>query len=162
MKKLLFLSSLLLMTAFSAAAQETTEVFNLTAGTPLNLLAVPAVVSHFSVINSSTNVAILRFYDSATNTTNYVQAPYVSYSSYATNFDVVFTNQTGVLVTNTFKGLYTAPTSNAASTNTRPVIYTLGVPGSGAAEKDVRILPIRGLTALSTQDAVVSVTHTSN
>jgi len=162
MKKLIFSILAFAGLSLSLVAQEHTDVFNLTNNSPYTLISAAKVVSNISVINNSTNVNIIRFYDSTAQATNYVQAAYTSYSSYATNYSIVFTNQTGVLVTNTFSGTYTGPTSHSASTNTLTAFYSLGVPGSGSASKDVRLLPMRGLTALSTGDAVITVTYTSD
>lgn len=148
MKKLLSLALLLTLPLFAQAQRSQLMVATaLAANTSSNVLAAASIIDNFVVLNSTTNIVTVNFYDSNTTATNYTQAAYTSYSTYATNFSVVFTNQTGVLVTNTFVGAYTGPTANSASTNTRPLVTSLIVPASSVLNKDVTLQVMKGLTA---------------
>jgi len=159
MKKLIALIGLLAGLVYSAQAQQTMVLTSLAANTVSNIVAFPCIIDNFNVVNSTTNVAQVNFYDSAGLTTNYVQGAYTSYASYATNFSVVFTNQTGVLVTNTFAGIYTAPTSNSSSTNTRALLFSAIVPANSVLSKDVKIQTIRGLNAVPNQAVTLVTTY---
>lgn len=153
------LAAVALFVAVSASAQQQQLLTSLTANTASNLLAKAYIIDNFIVINSTTNIATLKFYDSSTTSTTMVQAAYTSYSSYATNFSTVFTNEANVLVTNSFTGIYTAPTSNTVATNTRPAIYTLIVPASSTLTKDVRLQVMRGLTVVPNQTTTLLTTY---
>lgn len=135
------------------------EVTTLTGGTPVNLFDTGKIIDNITVLATTTNVTTLKAYDSSTSTTNIVHAAYTSYSSYSTNWSVTFTNESGLLVTNSFTGRYTAPVANAAVTNERPKAVTLAVPGSAQLSKDVTLLLTRGLTLVSDKDCVVTVTY---
>src|SRR5690348_16407820 len=110
MKKLFLIGLIALASTIASFAQQTMVLTSLAANTVSNIVAFPCIVDNFNIVNNTTNAATINFYDSAATATNYVQQAYTSYASYATNYSVVFTNQTGVLVTNTFSGIYTAPT----------------------------------------------------
>lgn len=133
---------------------------SVTGGTALNLLASGGVVvdSITFTASTSTNTQV-KVYDSSTTATNYVAAAYTGWSSYATNFDNVFTNESGILVTNSFSGRYTYPTSVSASTNERPKVLNFVVPGSGQRTKDTLWTPARGITILTSHDGIVEVTY---
>lgn len=158
MKKLILstLSALVLMVLPVFADMEVTT---LTGGTPVNLLSTSKIIDNITVLATTTNVTTLKCYDSSTSTTNIVRAAYTSYASYSTNWSTVFTNESGLLVTNSFTGRYTAPTANSAITNERPKVAVLAVPGSAQLNKDVTLLLTRGLTLLSDKDCVVTVTY---
>jgi hypothetical protein len=159
MKKLAsYLVSLTLM-AFCALGQ-TTISQAITGGTVANLLDEGGVLVDSITFTASTSTnTTVKLYDSSTTSTNYVVAAYSRYASYATNFDSVFTNAEGVLVTNTFSGRWTYPTSVSASTNERPKVLNFVVPGSGQRTKDTLWTPARGITILADQDGIVEVTY---
>lgn len=156
MKKLI---SVLALFAGLYTARADMNVFTITNGTPTLLLSGAKIVDNIVVLNSSTNTATVRFYDSSTADTNVVRAAYTRYTTISTNFDSVFTNTAGVLVTNTFAGVYKAPVAVSAVTNARPVIQAIAVPASTTASKDTHIQTIRGLILLSDQDVVVTVDY---
>lgn len=148
-----------LFVSVSVSAQQQQLLTSLTANTASNLLASAYIIDNFIVINSTTNIATLKFYDSSSTSTTLVQAAYSSYASYATNYSTVFTNEANVLVTNTFVGIYTAPTVHTIATNTRPSIYTLIVPASSTLTKDVRLQVMRGLTVVPNQTTTLLTTY---
>lgn len=158
MKKLIL--AIVLALPLIAQAQQQMKLSPLTANVVSNIITAAAIVDNMAVINATTNSATIIFYDhNDADSTNYVQAAYTSYTTYATNYNVVFTNATGVLVTNTFAGLYTAAVSHSASTNQRPVIQTLLVPASSVLNKDLRLQVIRGLLAVPDQDVTLTTTY---
>lgn len=158
MKNLLSLVLLGILT-ISVHAQQLMSVTSLAANTSSNVLSSPAIIDNLTLLNATTNTAICYFFDSSTTATNYVQAAYTSYASYATNYSVVFTNEANVLVTNTFSGVYTAPTANSLATNTRPVLTALVVPAGTSLNKDVKLQTIRGLTAIPNQALTLVTTY---
>lgn len=158
MKKLLLV--LLLFSAISIHADNIAMV--VTGGSASNLVAKPLITDDIIVTATTTNLTTVKFYDSATTTTNYVQGAYTKYASYATNFDVVFTNEAGILVTNTFKGIYTGPTSVSASTSSIPAIQTIIVPASTSRTKVVHMQVMRGLTVVPNNDVIVEVDYRNN
>lgn len=162
MKKLLFSLIATLSLAFSAQAQQLFVMQSLTANTASNLLAGSFIIDNITVLNATTNAATLSFYDSATTSTQYVQQAYSSYTSYATNFNVIFTNEYNVIITNSYSGLFTGPTSVSISTNTRPTALAAIVPAGTTLNKDVKLITVRGLTVVPTQNATVIVTYRAN
>jgi hypothetical protein len=160
MKKLFF--SLLLALSVIGAKADAVVIVPLTAGVVSNIVSGSYLVDNITLISTTTNLTTAKFYDAATAITNIVRAAYTSYAGYATNYTVVFTNSATVLVTNTYSGWYTAPTSNAAVTNSRPVVYTIQSPGSSITSKDLLIGTIKGLSVVSDQDAQVAVTYRGN
>jgi hypothetical protein len=161
MKKLFSLIALLGLLAISAKA-DGIVVFPLAANTASNVLSGNFIVQAITILNSSTNTATVKLFDSATAATNVYKYAYTSYASYATNFSTVFTNEANVLVTNTFVGVYTGPTSHATNTAVLPTLYTLMVPASATLSKDITIMTSKGLTAVPDQSCSIAVTYKGN
>lgn len=141
------------------SARAETEVATLTANTPLTVLSgAGKTITQLFIIPGTTNCTI-KAYDSTGNSTNYVQAAYVSYAQVSTNWSQIFTNATGLVITNTFTGLAVVGTSNSASTNQRPALVSLIVPASTPRTIEVAKTTGLGLTLLSTAAATVEVTY---
>lgn len=141
-----------LLVSVSAFAQNKTVTAAVTYGTPALVLTggkyeVLGVLFQNSVATNTT----LKFYDAGTASTSIVRQAYTSYSSYATNFNNVWTNTAGLLITNTFAGTYRASTSVAAVTNERPkILGPLAAPASAVLTvDDLGFSPNLGLVALS-------------
>lgn len=158
MKLIISLFALLATLVFSQA-QQTMVLTSLTANTASNIITGAKIIDNVTILNATTNAATVNFYDSSTTASTYVQAAYTSYATYSTNFNVVFTNQNNVLVTNTFVGVYTAPTANTIATNTRPALLTVIVPAGSTLNKDVKLQTIRGLTAIPDQNLSLITTY---
>ncbi len=159
MKKLTNLFIGLCLLASTAFAQVTISQA-VTGGTVANLLSTGGVIvdSITFTATTATNTTV-KLYDSSTAGTNIVRAAYTSYASYATNFSTVFTNESGILVTNSFDGRWTYPTAVSAVTNERPKVLNFVVPGSGQRTKDTIWSPSRGITILTSNDGIVEVTY---
>lgn len=160
MKKLI---SLLIAALFcTVAVRADSIVYPLTANTVSNLFSSGKIIDNITVTASTTNITTLKFYDSSNTSTTYVQAAYVRYANYATNYSVVFTNEANVVLTNSFSGIYTYPTSVSIATNTIPILQTIVVPASAQRSKDVNISTLRGLNVVPNYDAIVEVTYRNN
>jgi len=159
MKKFLLIASLLLV---SLLVKADNVVVVIPGNTSSNLVSSPLTTDSITVTATTASTTTVSFFDSATTTTNYVQAAYVSYSTIATNWSNIFTNETGVLVTNTFSGIGTFPTAHSAATNSLPVKYIIITPGSAQRTKTVKITGIRGLTAVPNYDVIVEVDYHRN
>lgn len=157
MKKILFTIALAVL-PFLAYSQQLMSVKALPAATATSVLTASAILDNITIINATTNTVTVDFFDSATTSTTMVQAAYTTYASYATNFNVVFTNQNDVLVTNTFSGIYTYPTVVAVATNTRPKM-TVVIPASSTLNKDVKAQVMKGLTAMSSDTTTLTLTY---
>ncbi len=157
MKKLF--TSIALAMALVVPVLADTFVVPLTANVVSNAFASTKLITSIAILATTTNNTKVQFYDASTTDTNYIQAAYTSYVSYATNYDVIFTNSASILVTNTFRGRYTAPVVNAGSTNERPKILTVTVPASSLYNADVQLHPIRGISLLSPYAAIVTLTY---
>lgn len=157
MKKLLFFLFALVSGLVTNA--QNVEVFTLTSATVSNLFSAPRIIQNVTILATTTNNTTVKFYDSSNASTSIVRAAYTSYSSYATNYDVVFTNSAGLLVTNTFDGIYTSSTSNSAVTNERPRVGVITVPASSQLSLDTQWQTIRGLSALPSANCIVTVTY---
>lgn len=129
--------------------------------TPTNLLSGGKyLVKDVLLISSATNTSTIKFYDS-TGATNYVRAATTAYASYATNYNVVFTNAGGILITNTYAGVYRGSTSVAAATNELPSVvgpYLVTAAGSRTLT-DLNIMPVKGLTLYGTGSGIVEITY---
>lgn len=83
-------------------------------------------------INTTTNAATIKFYDTATTTTTIVQEAYTKLGpGYATNMVSTFTNAFGIVVTNTTPGWFVPSASISQATNERPYVIQFVVPASG-------------------------------
>lgn len=160
MKKFLNIILGLLLSASAVFADNTVTV--LTANTAANIYAANRIIDEIAVTATSANVTTVNFYDSATSATNYTRTAYTGYTSYATNFTTIFTNESGVLVTNSFSGVYTAPVAVAGGATVLPKLQTIIVPGSALRVKAVQLQTIRGLTAMADQNCIVEVTYRNN
>lgn len=158
MKKLITLFSVLVLAITSLFAQSVSSA--VTGGTVLNLISTSGVIiDSITFTATTTNNTTVKFYDSSTTATNIVRAAYSRYASYTTNYDQVWTNESGLLVTNTFDGRYTYPTSVAAVTNERPKLFTLVVVAGSQRTKETVLIPGRGLTLLSDYAGIVEVNY---
>lgn len=162
MKRLIIALSLAL--GLSAAAAEKVAIATLTAATPANVLSGGKyLIKSITVVNgNSTNNGRVFAYDAATAITNVVRSAYVSYATVSSNWVTVFTNASGLVITNTFTGLATVGTENAAVTNERPKIATILVPAGDIVTRQTRIAPNLGLTLFSTVAADVEIVYDEN
>ncbi len=160
MKKLL--SLLLLAATLVLTKADGIALTSLTSGVASNLLAGSFVIQNLTIINTSTNINIVKFWDKGTATTNVVRQAYTGYASYATNFSTIFTNEAGLLITNSFAGLYTGPTVNSAVTNAAPIIYVIAAPPGVTISRDVTLMVTKGLTAVPQYDTTAVVTYKGN
>jgi len=124
-----------------------------------NLFTNGKQISQIIATATSTNITTFKFYDSSNTSTTIVQAAYQNWASYATNFSTTFTNESGVLITNSFSGIWTYPTSVSASTNARPVVLTLVVPAGAQRTKVINLLTIHGLNVIPNQSGIVEVDY---
>lgn len=137
-------------------------VYELAANTSSNLLARSTIIDTISFTASSVSITTVRFYDSATTTTNIITPAYVTYGRYTTNVSVIYTNENGIILTNTYPGQWTYAITNAQATNSLTPIFTIVVPGSTLRTKTARIQVQRGLTAVPNQAGIVEVTYRKN
>jgi hypothetical protein len=160
MKKLFTIIAALALLAVSVLRAQADSVASaVTAGACSNLLSSPKLVSSITVTATTTNTTTFKFYDTSNTTTTRVQAAYSSYSSYNTNFSTIFTNEDGLLITNSFKGIYTYPTSVSASTSSLPAVVTIVIPASSQRTKSVRLQNVRGLAVVPDKDGIVEVDY---
>ncbi len=155
-----------LLKAPAAHAQNLSVVQSVSATTPLTVLTGGKyIVSEIRFINSSasSNAATVKFYDSASNDTNYVVQAATAYSTITTNYSTTFTNPAGIVITNTFSGVYTLGTAVSASTNERPNLLGPFVvpyaPTSPTIISGIAVAPYAGLTVYSTQAGTLQVTY---
>lgn len=134
--------------------------FTVSATTPHTVLSGgPYVITDFTFYNSTNVLGTVKFYDSTSNTTNYVQSAYTAYSTVSTNWSNVFTNATGIIVTNTFTGIANVGTSVSASTNELPARLSFVVPASGSRAIERVFQPARGATVYSTVPGTLEITY---
>jgi len=160
----LLVVSLVAFVAAPAIAQSPDLSYSgpVTGVTPLTVLSNGPntyVVTSIYFKNTQTTNATFWLYDSVSNGTNYVQPAYTSYASVSTNWVNVFTNATGIVITNTFTGISYVGTVNAASTNELPKRLTRFVPASSERTIETVIQPVRGLTIYSTMAGVVELIY---
>ncbi len=158
MKKITTLALALLFTTIINLRADNI-VIPVTANVVSNLFVNGKIIDSISVTATTTNITTFKFYDSSNTSTTIVQAAYQNWASYATNITQVFTNESGLLVTNTFVGRWTYPTSVTASTNTRPVTVTLVAPASSMRSQTFRLLTLHGLNVIPNFDGIVEVEY---
>lgn len=160
MKKLIL--SLFVALSTIAAYADGIVLQSLTATAASNILSGAFVIQNITVLNTSTNVNTVSFWDNATNVTNVVRGAYTKYVAYSTNFSQVFTNEANVVITNTYVGLFTGPTAVSAITNAAPTLYVIMCPPSTTVSRDIQIVTTKGLTAVPSADCQVAVTYKGN
>lgn len=154
------LKFLILSLALSLGVLAQTAVSTLTTGgTAYNILASPATISSITFTSTTTNPAVLYLFDTATTTTNYVQAAYTGVTSYATNWVNIWTNESGVLITNTFVGRWTGPTTVTATTNTLPTIAALVAAGNQTANRTGPVTATVGVTAVASGAGILQINY---
>jgi len=161
MKKLLAFI-LPLFAAFSLFAQSDSSIVrSFASGTVSNYLAGKYIISGIRIVNSSTNNATVKFYDWATAATNIVRAAYTTVDSYATNYNVVYTNSAGIVATNTFNAWYSANRTVSAVTNEQTRLGEFQVTASSTRDLPFTPLVVRGLTLLADQAGTIEVTYSA-
>lgn len=162
MKTLLTLLSVFAFLSVSAAERILSK--NISANTVTNVLSGAGyVIREVYFYNSdTTNTARLKIYDSSNTTTNYVVAATTTYSTIATNYSTTWTNEAGLILTNTFSGYATVATSVSAATNERPKMLEFTIPKADArAVTRQALIPLRGVLVLSDQAGVLEITYDS-
>lgn len=148
--KNLFLILGLLFTALTASAQNKVFATNVAYATPtLIWVGGGTEITKVRFVNTTTTNGLLKLYDAATATTNVIRPAYTSYSYYSTNYSTTHTNTAGIVVTNTYVGMYRGSTANAAVTNERTrLLGPVAIAGSATTEFDGFVLaPVHGLVA---------------
>lgn len=160
MKKLFLitLASLLALANLTAQTQYSGE---LTAATPAEVSDDPVLATELTVINGNTAASVIKLYDTSEASTNIVRAAYSRFISYATNYNVLSTNQQGFVWTNTFAGTFTGPSAVSAVTNERPAVVTRTVPALTTRTYTINVSTLRGLAVVSSQNTnTVEITYT--
>jgi hypothetical protein len=145
-------------------AQDRYTVATIAPNTPLTVLTGGKYLIKDLLYTSTntTTAGTFWFYDSSGDDTNYVTQAYTAIGTpYSTNYNNVFTNASGILITNIIAGIYTPITSVLASTNERPKILgpvAVGV-NTYTSLPDVMMMPRIGLTVRSTVGGTVQVTY---
>lgn len=161
MKKLLTSLFGIFAAASLFAQTDASIVRSMAAGTVSNYLSGKYIISNIRIINSSTNTATIKFYDWATAATNIVRAAYVTVDSYATNYNVVYTNSAGIVATNTFNAWYSANRTVSAVTNEQTQMGAFQVTASTTRDLPFTPLVVRGLTVLSDQAGTIEISYSS-
>ena len=161
-KRSILLVAMLGASLASFAQSPITTSTPLTANTTASLLSGRYLVEQFYYVNSSTNPATIKLYDAATAITNVVRPAYSSILTYATNYNVIFTNIDGVIHTNTLSGQYSVTVANLAVTNERTRLIQFTVPGSASLAIPAQALVANGVSALSDQTGTIMFTYRGN
>ncbi len=161
MKKLLTSLFGIFAAASLFAQTDASIVRSMAADTVSNYLSGKYIISNIRIINSSTNTATIKFYDWATAATNIVRAAYVTVDSYATNYNVVYTNSAGIVATNTFNAWYSANRTVSAATNEQTQMGAFQVTASTTRDLPFTPLVVRGLTVLSDQAGSIEISYSS-
>jgi hypothetical protein len=156
MKKLLSILALLSLLSLEKLSAQTTTIVAATTGTnvvltaPYHLLSISAFAA---------NAQTISFYDSGTTNLFYTNAAYITRTSYTTNVTNINTaTTTGIPQTNIYSGIWTYSVTNAASTNTLPIIATILLGANVPVDVQVNDYLIRGLACVNTTNATIVVT----
>lgn len=151
----------LLGIAAAAFGQNTQySLTSLTGGTVSNLFTFPVHVTQLTLTADTTNATTFVFYDNASTSTNRASAAYDQPLQYPTNFTSVYTSSTGVLITNTFSGIFTTSTPVSTNSVERPRVFRTTVPASSQRTYNVNISTVFGLNVLANNDATVETEYT--
>lgn len=148
-----------LLVSLTALAQEYTSVVT-TGGTPVSVLAEPVAVKQITLTATSSSATTFVFYDTAGTSTNYVRPQYVRPVSYSTNFTTVYTNTYGIVITNTFTGIWVTTETVPSANVERQRLWRFVIPGNTTRTVDVadrRLL--NGLLTLSSANGIVEVEY---
>lgn len=132
--------------------------------TPVELITTPATLRSLTCTASTAAITVFKFYDNndpAADHTNVVYAATTTPLQYATNWSVAYTNADGVLLTNTFTGLFKGTTVVAAVTNERPRAITITVPASSQRIVTLTKRLAYGLVVQSSAAGLVEVEYDS-
>ncbi len=118
-------------------------------------LATTNRASVYQIEVTSTDTATVKFFDSDSTAapyygTNYVNAAYVTRTTYPTNYVTSFVGYNGVTNWATNSGLWTISTTNAANTNALTPKIAAVVAGNTYVIQNVDALFVRGIYVLST------------
>lgn len=163
MKMIRYIVSLL-AAAFVLVTPAQQVVTDLVSNTSSNLLTIPAIIDSVTFTATNATSTTIRFYDSA-SATNIGIAAYISYATSNYTATVTFTNENGIIITNTTVGVFTYPITNAAATNSLPTLFTIVVPGAATPQQRTRAIKAqvsRGLTAVSTGNGVIEIEYRRN
>jgi hypothetical protein len=130
------------------------------ANTSSNLLSAPAIVRSMVWYNTNATANLVKLYDSSSTSTNYSRLTNNVLTSYTTNWNSIFTNANGIVITNSFTGLYTALVPVAAATVERPKVTQFIVPALGSLTLTDQNLSFgRGVTAVPTTTGTYVITY---
>ncbi len=159
MKKLLSILFLSAILVANVKGQATTTVA-ITAGTN-SVLAAPYHLLSISALGTAAQT--VNFYDAAGTDLSITNAPYVSFASYTTNVtNIDIATTTGIPQTNVFTGIWTYAVTNAAATNRLPIVQTLILAANIPVTVPANARLLRGLAAVTTNSATVSVVYKAN
>ena len=150
------------LTPTPARAIDFFTVTNVTAATPFTILSGGKyTITELLFANTSTNTGTVKFYDTTGSATNIVRAAYTSVTSYSTNITTVFTNSSGLLITNITPGIFTSSSTVAATTNEAPVLVgpLMIVASETMASDGMAVSPVRGFTIYSTVAGQIQITY---
>lgn len=164
--KQLFNTIKLGLAAFFAAVSITSHAgnyaTNVAAATPLTLLS-GANYAIDSIVFFNTNAATTAtvwFYDSTANSTSYIQAATSRFTVGNVTNTTVFTNSSGIVITNTVYAIGRVTNSVSLATNERPRLLPMIIPAADSLTvTSPTLLPSRGLTVYSTAAGLINVTY---
>jgi len=119
-------------------------------------------VNAYSVELTATANALVNFYDiDVTNApyygTNYVNASYVSRTSYTTNLVTSFVGYNGYTNWYTNQGIFTLTVTNAANTNALAPLFSAAIGPNVLTTYSVDALFARGLVAVATKGTNINI-----
>lgn len=132
----------------------------LTTNTPVEIVTAPATLLSLTLTATTANATTFKFYDyNDTTSTNVIYAATTTPLQYSTNWTSTTTNAQGVLLTNSFSGLYMTTTVVSAVTNERPRIITMTVPASSQRTLTLSKRLAYGLVAQANYAGLVEVEY---
>lgn len=162
MKKFLSFLAVILTAGFVQAQTFVSSTF--ATNTPVAIATAPMTLLSLTLTATTANATTFKFYDfndATASKTNVAYAATVRWSSYTTNYDVLVTNESSIVLTNTFSGLYTYSTVVAAVTNERPRVITVTVPASSQRTLTLSKRLRNGLVGQSDYAGLVEVEYSS-
>lgn len=152
----------MLAAIFLVAASTQAQTTNVSLSTGTNQVIIGSYQLFTLVAASGTNSVTIDLYDNAQTNITYTNAQYITQTTVSTNVTVIFTNSVGNIQTNKYPGQWTYSVTNAANTNTLPILQTFVLTPNTSITRTVDMTVIKGLVAkASSSNSTLAVTFTA-
>ncbi len=155
-------------TGFTGSPAPQVTVVSVTAGIPALVMTNNVTVVNVTLsTTAASGGSLARFFDCPTTNapysgTNYVNASYVSYASYTSNYVTSYVGYNGFTNWYTNTGSWTLATTNAANTNALPVKGAAYIPYNTIATLDTPMAFQQGVVVVASSNTTAVIYYIPN